>query len=145
MTFQNTMVILGDSPISSQMYSGGELDTGVTLVASTGTNGTSSGSSAGAYLISKDITFVTTTTSASAGNAAILPNNRGSAYVTLFNNSANNMYVFAPVGGTINNYASVGMATNTGATFAGSFQVGSNKSATFMTPNGTLWLAQHAG
>lgn len=144
MTFQSKLVQLGEWSASAKLMCGGELDNNVTLAASTGTNGSSTGSSAGAYLITKDITFVNTVTSSTAGNAAILPM-YGSAFLTIFNNTAFTMYVFAPVGGTINNYAANGITTNTGATFAGCFQIATNKSACFMSADGIAWYAQHAG
>lgn len=145
MTFEADLVRLGEASASAKLFAGGMLDNNVSLASSTGTNGSSSGSSAGAYVINKDVTFVSTATSATAGNACILPNSKGSGYVTIFNNTAYTIWVFAPVNGYINNYAATGMVQNTGSTFAGSFQIGSNKSATFMTADGMTWLGQHAG
>ncbi len=144
MTFQSKLVQLGEWSASAKLMCGGELDGAVSLAASTGTNGTSSGSCVGAYQITKDITFVTTVTSSTAGNAAILPM-YGSAFCTIFNNTAFTMYVFAPIGGTINNYAANGLTTNAGTTFAGCFQIAANKSACFMSADGIAWYAQHAG
>lgn len=144
MTFQNKLVQLGEWAASAKAMAGGELQGGVTLVGSTGTNGTSTGSSSGAVPITGDIVFVSAATSSSAGNAMILPN-FGSAWLTVFNNTAFTIYIFAPVNGSINNYAAVGMTTNVGTTFAGSFQIASNKSASFSTPDGSTWFAQHAG
>jgi hypothetical protein len=144
MTFQSKLVQMGEWSASAKLMCGGELDAGVSLTGSTGTNGTSTGSCVNAYQITKDITFVTAATSNTAGNAAILPQ-YGSGFCTIFNNSAFTMYVFAPVGGTINNYATTGITTNVGTTFAGCFQIASNKSACFMSADGVAWYAQHAG
>ncbi len=145
MTFEVDLVLGGERQALARSASGGALDNNVSLAASTGTNGTSSGSSVGAYPLTKDITFVATVTSATAGNAAILPANKGSAFLTVFNNTAFTMFVFAPVGGSINNYSGTGMQANTGASYAGAFQVGANKSACFMSADGQTWFAQHAG
>ena len=145
MTYELNLVMLGARQPEARASAGGDLDNNVTLAASVGTNGTSTGSSAGAYPVLKDITFVNTVTSSSAGNAAILPGNRGSGYVTFFNNTAFSLYVFAPVGGQINNYAIAGMQANLGNSFSGSFQIGANKSACFMSPDGNTWFGQHAG
>ena len=145
MTFELDLVRCGEYVQSSRLASGGKLDNNVSLVASTGTNGTSTGSAANAYPLSMDVTFVNNTTSSSAGNAAILPSNKGAGYLTVFNNTANSMFVFAPFSGTINNYLAAGIQTNVGTTFAGSFQIGANKSATMMSSDGMAWLAQHAG
>lgn len=144
MTFQNKLVQLGEWAASAKAMSGGDLQDAVTLVGSTGTNGTSTGSSVNAVLVTGDMVFVSTATSSTAGNAMILPNS-GAAFCTIWNNTAFTIYVFAPVNGTINNYAAVGKTTNTGATFAGCFQIATNKSATFQSPDGVNWLAQHAG
>ena len=92
-----------------------------------------------------DVTFVNNTASSTGGNSAILPSNKGAGYLTVFNNTANSMFVFAPFSGTINNYLTAGLQTNVGTTFAGSFQIGANKSATMMSSDGMAWLAQHAG
>ena len=145
MTYEADLAILGERSATARASAGGVLDNNVSLVASTGTNGSSSGSSVGAYPITKDITYVNTVISAIAGNAAILPGNKGSGYVTVFNNTAFTAYVFAPLNGQINNYAAVGMQVNAGNSFVGSFQIGSNKSACFMSPDGNTWFGQHAG
>ena len=145
MTFELDLALLGERQLIARASSGGALDNNVSLVSSVGTNGSSSGSSVGAYPLTKDITFINAVTSAIAGNAAILPSNKGSGYITVFNNTAFTAYVFAPLNGQINNYAANGMQVNLGNSFAGSFQIGANKSACFMSPDGTTWLAQHAG
>lgn len=144
MTFQNRLVQLGEWAASAKAMSGGDLQDAVSLTTSTGTNGASSGSSAGAIVVTGDQVFVSAATSSTAGNAMLLPN-LGAAYTTIWNNTAFTIYVFAPVNGTINNYAAVGRTTNTGATFAGCFQIASNKSASFQSSDGLNWLAQHAG
>lgn len=145
MTFEVDLVNCGEYDMTAKTSSGGRLDNNVSLVASTGTNGSSSGSSVGAYPISADVTFISAATSSVAGNAAILPANKGARYCTVFNNTAFTVFVFAPVGGTINNYATNGIQANTGSTFSGAFQIVANKSATMMSSDGKAWLSQHAG
>ena len=145
MTYELDLALLGERQIIAKASSGGFLDNNISLVSSAGTNGTTTGSSAAAYVITKDVTFVSFATSSLVGNAAILPANKGSAYITVFNNTAFTIYVFAPVSGQINNFSANGMQTNTGSTFSGAFQIGANKSACFMSSDGYLWLAQHAG
>lgn len=145
MTYEVDLVLGGERDALAKSAAGGALDNNVSLAGSTGTNGTSSGNSTNAFPITKDITFVSTVTSATAGNAAILPSNKGSGYATIFNNTAFTMFVFAPVNGQINNYATTGMQTNTGASYSGAFQIGANKSASFMSADGITWFGQHAG
>jgi len=145
MTYQADLALTGAWGPTAVYMAGGVLDNNVSLTGSTGTNGTSTGSSAGAYQITKDTTFINAATSSSAGNAAILPGNKGSASIVVFNNTAFTIWVFAPVNGFINNYASAGMVQNVGNSFAGAFQIAANKSACFFSADGNTWLAQHAG
>lgn len=147
MTFELDLVRCGEYVQSARLASGGKLDNNVSLALSTGTSGSVSpgGSTNSAYPLSMDVTFVNAATSSTAGNAAVLPSNKGAGYMTVFNNTAFSIYVFAPFNGTINNYAVAGIQTNNNNGYSGSFQIGANKSATMMSSDGMAWLAQHAG
>jgi hypothetical protein len=131
MTSQSKLVQLGEWPASAAACAGGDYST-VTLsvansqtatVSGSGTNQTSVTAStalAGAtYQLSADIANFTTV---------------GTAFITVFNSGANTVLIYPPVGGTIN-----GQAVNI------PFGVAASKSTTFITPDGLIWFAAHAG
>lgn len=125
MTAQTKLVALGVWPAEAAACAAGDFSNLVTLAA-TGNN-----TPTNAYVITADLTIFTTI--GATTNSAIL-SNQGSAFVVVFNNSANTLNVFPPTGSSIN-----GLAVNT------SFAVAANKSTTFITPDGITWVAQHAG
>ena len=148
MTFQTDLAVAGNWGPTSIFGAGGYLDNNVVAGGTTALTLTPSsvtvGNSAGAYVIQKDITNVTTcNASLSSGNSVMLPNNKGSGFAMVFNNTGNNLAVWAPVLGYLN--ANAGPTVqNIGSTTAGSFVIASYKSATFFSPDGLTWFAQHA-
>jgi hypothetical protein len=135
MPFESHLVRAGmwDKTVATYL-SGGEWQTGVTLAGSTGSDGSTTGSSASAVPVDKDVTVVSTTTSGSAGNAMILLGTRGGTNCIVQNSSANTMVVFAPVGGTMNG------TTNAGNTFAGCVTIAAGKAGEFLSPDGVTWI-----
>ena len=148
MTFQSDLALSGNWGPTAIFGAGGYLDNNVTALGTTALTLTAAsvtvGNSIGAYPIQKDITNVTTCgASGASGNSLILPSNKGSGFCMVFNNTANNLAIWAPVGGMMNQNTG-GVSTNTGATTAGSFVIASYKSSTFFSPDGVTWFAQHA-
>lgn len=116
MTSAIKLVPLGVFPDEARMHGGGDVQAGITVVAS-GNNVV-----AGAIPITGDTAVVTT--SGAATNSAILTN-QGAAQILVANLTANALNVFPPTGGVIN-----ALATNT------SFAVTAQKSCMFVTSDG---------
>jgi hypothetical protein len=121
MTTASKLAQLGVWSAEAAQNAAGDLGTGLVATGST---------QATALAITNDI-CVFATVAASTG--CILPF-QGAAYITIFNNGANSLAVYPPVGGTING----GAANASFATLAG-------KSAVYITPDGTTWVATHSG
>lgn len=143
MTSQVKLVMAGVWPTEAAGDAGGDY-AAVALSASNSQTATVSGSGttqtsttastalAGTtYQISADI--VNFTTVGTTFNTAQIVY-QGSAFMTAFNSGASTVLIYPPLGGAIN-----GQAVNL------PFGVGSQKSTTFITPDGYTWFAAHAG
>ena len=120
MTYENKLVQCGVWDNTARALAGGDM--GIALVAAGTTQAT-------ALAVVNDINIFSTV---AAGAGAILPT-FGSAFVTVFNNGANALLVYPPVGGSVNQ-----AALNT------AFSVAAGKSCTFQTPDGMTWVATHS-
>jgi len=143
MTSQVKLVQAGVWPVEAAGDAGGDYaavalsssNSQTATVSGSGTTQTSSTASTGlagsTYQISADIMNFTTV-GTTYNTAQIVY--QGSAFMTVFNSGANTVLVYPPLTGTIN-----GQAANI------PFGVGSQKSTTFITPDGYTWFAAHAG
>lgn len=143
MTSQLKLVALGVWPAEAAAASGGDYaavalastNSQTAVVSGTGTAQTSVTASTAlagvTYQLGNDIANFTTV--GTTFNTAQLVN-QGSAFMTVFNSGANTLLVYPPIGGTIN-----GQAVDR------AFGVGAAKSTTFITPDGLVWFAAHAG
>jgi hypothetical protein len=156
MTTENKLVIAGVWEAEAKQAAMGTMSPALNLVTlgaggvtGNGTGTIQSNSTALAAVttqVTDDLIVIGTTGGAAANNTVQLTN-QGAAFITLFNASANEVYVFPPTGSVINpGQTPVGGVANAGpGTINSSFGVGSQKSCTFLSPDGITWYAQHAG
>lgn len=147
MTSQTKLVALGEWATTAAATSGGDYSGAVALstsnsqtatVSGSGTNQTSTtavtaltGGAGQPYQITNDIALFSTV--GSTFNTAQLTN-QGSAFITVFNNGANTLLVYPPLGGVIN-----------AGTVNLPFGITTAKSTTFISSDGLNWFAAHAG
>jgi len=147
MTSQIKLVSVGEWSNTAAQVSGGDYSGPIVLstansqtatVTGSGTNQTSTtavtaltGGAGQPYQIVNDIAHFNTV--GTTFNTAQLTN-QGSAFITVFNNGANTLLVYPPLGGTIN-YGTVNLP----------FGITTVKSTTFITSDGLTWFAAHAG